>query len=610
MQLLQLRIENFRCYENAKIDLDRSLLLITGRNDGGKTALLRAIELFLDGSEEPDPADFREDEKGDSADKATLTARIREEGTQMEVRRCFRRDGTEVNSSYEVKKRVPKDEDLREARSNFKDWLADDQREFLGSIGIPKEEYGSNQDERLRQLEEKIEDAPKTTIWVEESRLGLPDVNRSDSEEAGDPVRDVQKYLKKAVKDRINSVKEKETYSEIETSLEDEGEEQLDLLEEIFGAYDYGEEKSRLVPDLDVDLVKGLSLNALKVNQNGNLIPISKMGAARRRKLLLALEEWRLESIHEVEEPDPLVLLYDEPDMHFDYEAQRKLFRILRRLGERDPIQVVIATHSLNLIDSVAIDDIVYLDQERKGREVMAAHIQRLKNWDQIHDLARKLGLRNHIVLNACILCTEGETEEILIPELFHLDRGYTLPSIGVEMVRGDERGKDATWSLCKHVLRNNRKAFLVLDEDAKDPNSGREIDTDAIEEFNQEEGEELIEENRNAVFLGDKEVEDLFEDRTIAAAYEKYLASMGESLDNDVEAITIVANARDSEGSLMNQLKADMHTRTETGLSKPKLAEHLIEMIRTDSQTHPIPIEIENTFNLLETYVNGDRTG
>jgi len=611
MKITRLRIQNFRCYNDTDIELDRPLLLITGSNDSGKSALLSAIEMFLYSRAKPDDADFRSlDPEGEnSADEIRIIAQVEDQGGSRKIQRRFWKEDSELEWVYEIEKEVPKDDDLQEALENFTDWKADPQREFLGDLGF--EEFGSNQDKRYQQLRDYVAEAPSEMDWIEKSRPDLPDVNRYMSEEMGDPVKDVQKFLKDAVEDRVQEVKQEGgEYARIERKIEERGNAELDVLEEVFSRYDYAEEKTQLEPNLDFDLLKGLSLEALNVRQNGNVRPIGQLGAARRRKLLLALQEWRLESLRTSDEPSSLVLLYDEPNTHFDYEAQRKLFDILHQLSEEPgDVQVIVASHSLNLIDSVEIDGIVYLDRDTDENDVIRTQVQRLREWSEIHGIARMLGLRNHIVLNACILCAEGKTEQRLIPELYRLDRRRSLPSIGVEMVQGPEGGADPAWRLCREVLRNNRDAFLILDSDAKQSGTGNTIDADAISNFNDQFEDEVISSDENLVYLGEKEIEDLFEDRTLAEAFERYLMDdIGEGIDDDGDVTTIIVQARDHADGLCGGLKKEVHQRTGTGLSKAAFCEHLIDVIQEDPDTHPIPDEITQAFDLLDEYVDPEK--
>lgn len=610
MRITHLRVQDFRCYEDAEIELDHSLLLVTGSNDSGKSALLSAIEMFLYSRAKPVDKDFRSlDPEGEkSAEEIRIIAQVEGHGGSRKIRRRFWKEDGELDWVYEIEEEVPKDDDLREALENFTDWKADPQREFLGELGF--EEFGSNQDKRHQQLKDFVAEAPSEMAWVKVKSPDLPDVNRYMSEEMSDPVKDVQKFLKDAVEDRVQKVKQEEGgYARIEREIEEKGNAELDVLEEVFSRYDYAEEETQLEPNLDFDLLKGLSLEALNVRQNGNVRPIGQMGAARRRKLLLALQEWRLESLRTSEEPSSLVLLYDEPDTHFDYEAQRKLFDILHELSEEDgDVQLIVASHSLNLIDSVEIDGISYLDRDTDENDVTRTQVQRLREWSEIHGIARKLGLRNHIVLNACILCAEGKTEQRLIPELYRLDRGRSLPSIGVEMVQGPEGGADPAWRLCREVLRNNRDAFLILDSDAKKSGTKNTIDADAISDFNDQFEEEVITTGENLIYLGEKEIEDTFEDRTLAEAFRRYVKQdIGRSIGDEENITEVMTEARNHADGLCGGLQKEVHERTNepTRLSKPAFCEHLIDVIQEDPDTHPIPDEITQAFDLLDDYVD-----
>lgn len=608
MDIKRLRIQNFRCYSDVDIELDRSLLLITGSNDGGKSALLRAIELFLYSRAKPDDADFRSlDPEGEgAADEIRIIGHVESEDGVKKIRRRFSMENGDLEWSYEEETDVPQDEKLKKELSTFKkERSADEQRAYLEELGI--EEFGSNQDKRYQQLLDHANGMPSEMAWVEISTPDLPDVNRYISEEMGDPVKDVQKFLKSAVEDRVREIKQSGgEYARVESKIEQTGNEELEVLEEVFSRYDYGEEETRLEANLDFDLLKSLSLDALNVRQGGNVRRIAKLGAARRRKLLLALQEWRLESLRSSEKAIPLILLYDEPDTHFDYEAQRKLFGILRGLAQQEGVQVIVASHSLNLIDSVEVQDIVYLDQDTDENDVTQTHIRRLGDWGEIHEIARMLGLRNHIVLNACILCTEGKTEERLIPALYRLDRGRSLASIGVELVQGSDRGDDAAWRLCQHALRNHRDTFLFLDSDAKRSGTSKTIDLDAIHAFNEAEGEELASTDKNVVFLGEKEIEDIFANRTLAAAFERYMAEdVNAKLRDGDDSKVIIAESRTHPDGLCGGLQKEVYQRTETSFSKTAFCEHLIDVIQEDPQTYPIPDEITEAFDLLDQYVD-----
>ena len=114
---------------------------------------------------------------------------------------------------------------------------------------------------------------------------------------------------------------------------------------------------------------------------------------------------------------------------------------------------------------------------------------------------------------------------------------------------------------------------------------------------------------DKNVVFLGDKEIEDLFEDHTLAAAFKRYFVNdVGGEFEDEQEVETIISRARNHTDGLCKGLRKEVYERTETTLSKTSFCEHLLDVIREDSDQHPIPGEIQRAFNLLEEYVDPER--
>lgn len=611
MELQALRVENFRCYEEATLEFDRDLLLITGSNDGGKSALLNAVQLFLESRPKVEETDFRliDPDKDKRKKEIILTGTLRDEDEICEVRRIFYGEDEDIDDRYEVKKSVPKDDELRWLLENFNDTnelSAVEGKEKMVALGFAKEDLASTKGERYEQLQEFASRQPRKDEWKEERSPSLPGVEHYTSESLDDPVRDVEKFLKKAVEGQVRSVKsDDDSYRAVEDTIRKTGNAELERLKNVFSRYDYSEEETGLDARIDIDIIKGLSIDRLNVHQGGKPMPIRKMGAARRRKLLLALHEWQLESLQETDDPTPLVLLYDEPDTHFDYEAQRKLFGILRQLADEESVQVVVATHSLNLIDSVRIDSIAYLKQKDEGRDVACAEIERLKDWGEIHEIARELGLRNHIVLNACLLCAEGPTENVVIPRLYALDRdGRSLQSIGVEMLVEAQDGKSYSWSLCKHALKNGKQAFLLLDEDTRTAEA-RPINGSAIADFNEEVGQDLIAEGENLVYLGDDELEDLFDDATLVASLERYYRKQRGDGAEMPDFPAFVEDARASEKGISKFFEDEAGPDCHMDFSKPEFGRCLVETIEEDPEQYPIPDPICEAFDTLEAYVD-----
>ena len=49
MKIKKLILKNFRAYQDISIDLDSNLNVIIGKNDVGKSTILEAMDIFLEG---------------------------------------------------------------------------------------------------------------------------------------------------------------------------------------------------------------------------------------------------------------------------------------------------------------------------------------------------------------------------------------------------------------------------------------------------------------------------------------------------------------------------------------------------------------------------------
>lgn len=619
MRLLSFRIQNFRCFEDEVIDVPKNLHLVTGRNDGGKSALLDALSLFFDKRPDLDQEDFRvTDPNGpDYAEEIILTACIRVGETEEDYRCICRWDRGECERVYKKKTCVPEDEDLRHLVLNFSDtdcYSAAEGRDEMEKWGIPIDEQEKYKADRHEQIRRYASEKSQIEKWVDGDRPDLS-VEIYNSEESIDLRKYLERYLRKNVDAEVDEIRADASYRKVEKQLRDASDAKIDQLREIFNGYDYAEDSTDLTPNVKVDLTRGLVVEDFLVKQGGEDRHLSKLGAAKRRKLVLAMHEWDINRIEELrskqdadseEEIDGegLLLLYDEPDTHFDYEAQRKLFKILQRLSVVPRVQVIVATHSLNLIDRVDFDRIVHLERRSHPNGELKTETVELTHQREVHDIARRLGLRNHIVLNACVLCTEGKTEEKMIPELYYKARGRTLSSIGVEVVRGADRGDDATWRLTQHMLKNGRDVFLMLDSDVQ--NSEKKIDQVAIREFNDTEGENLISTNSNLAFIGEKEIEDAFSDAALAEAYESYLKSVGYGLPEEDTALDVIERYRDHAQGLCKGLHKHIYVDlgTETAFSKTAFSNHLLDVVTENEGVDLIPESLMDAFDLLDGYV------
>jgi hypothetical protein len=217
----------------------------------------------------------------------------------------------------------------------------------------------------------------------------------------------------------------------------------------------------------------------------GETVGLDRAGLGSARRISLAIWEWNSqlltreefadvdssagpEAAEDVPPPVQTIVIYDEPDTHLDYGHQRKIMQLIRDQSALPHVNVIVATHSMNLIDGVDIADVVHLRLER-GRTV----IERL--GADTHDdidvhlgrIAAAVGLRNSVLLHErCFLAVEGDTEQRVIPMLFRLSEGQSLQSAGIALWACFNN--EGALHLAHYLVAHGRSVMLMVDADSR----------------------------------------------------------------------------------------------------------------------------------------------
>ncbi|MFD4336513.1 ATP-dependent endonuclease [Streptomyces anulatus] len=230
----------------------------------------------------------------------------------------------------------------------------------------------------------------------------------------------------------------------------------------------------------EVSFKSGFKRAPLEVSRaDGEPVDLTRSGQGSTRRIALAVWEWTSNLLAEAElasagEPDAeaptqTIVVYDEPDTHLDYRHQRTVMDIIRKQCALPHVSVMVATHSMNLIDGVDIADVVHLGLNDRGRTV----VERLE--DDSHDgidfhlgqIAAALGLRNSVLLHErCFLAVEGETEQQSIPLLFRLSQKLSLQSAGIALWACENN--EGALHLARYLVQRKRSVMLMIDADSR----------------------------------------------------------------------------------------------------------------------------------------------
>ena len=235
----------------------------------------------------------------------------------------------------------------------------------------------------------------------------------------------------------------------------------------------------------DVSFSHGFKGAPLRIARtSGEPVSLDRSGLGSARRISLAIWEWTSNLLAQDEiveateaEDSPAstepprtqtIVIYDEPDTHLDYDHQRKIMGLIRDQSALAHVGVVVATHSMNLIDGVDIRDVVHLKlesgrtvAERLGADSHDAVDEYLRN------VAASVGLRNSILLHErCFLAVEGESEQRAIPLLFRLCEGMSLQAAGIALWAC--YNNEGALHLASYLAKHKRSVMLVVDADSR----------------------------------------------------------------------------------------------------------------------------------------------
>jgi putative ATP-dependent endonuclease of OLD family len=496
--------------------------VLAGHNDAGKSAIIHAILFLLDGytltesdrtyvnstdgtvSPGPDGGIERVAETYvagtfdlDEGEKELFMA------STLEIRRVAKSGGKPI---LEVLRSVPADSRLRGLDALTVPQLLD--RLATLELDISK----GNKADYIERLEIAAKSSAHEEEWVvADSALSraLPAGRRFDATSAVDAEVAIKDTLTTAYRAHLESEVLQGTVRTIETDLEKLLVKDAEAIRQhIMGKVsDIGE--IRIKPAVSFTSANGLKSTDITVrNQAGESIDLQLSGAGRARRVALAI--WEYNATLLAKSGEDVVLLYDEPDTHLDYGHQRELMTLIHEQTKNPKVTVVIASHSMNLIDGTDISDVVHVKHEQH-RTVIERLADSSDVGAHLGAIAASVGLRNTVLLHERLFVgVEGESEARALPVLFKLATGRHLESCGIAIwpCGNNEGARHFAGFLHSH----NRNVVFLVDEDSR---------TNAKHVFNPDKLRAAgLDPDKQCLYIGDPaEIEDVFTDAQWAAA-------------------------------------------------------------------------------------------
>lgn len=525
MELETFEIHGLRSFgpDTSQIPLGKPTIL-TGGNAGGKTTALTALSFLLTGRPQPSLDDrthlyegetTTEDLTDADARYATcvvvgtflLSAGEQDEFALPEVLKFRRVSKPDESSALEIMAVVPREDDLRNLDALSRDEL----KTRAETRGIDPTGNKTAKDTWRAPLaalaDQAIESGDTVEEWVDAPRPvreQLPRFLLFSSTNESEPEREIQTALQAVFKGLLQDPKRLGPVRKVEEELQKEiATSASDLCQLIVKRCP---ELGNVVIEPDVSFSEGFgSIRVYRVREDGKRVGLQQSGAGRRRQVNLAVWEWTRQLLDIEGGTAPIVIAYDEPDTHLDYRHQRELMDLIRLQAGMGNVRMIVATHSLNLIDRVPIEDIVHLrldDHERTivERLTLADHDETNRYLSRV---AAAMGLRNSVILHErCFVGVEGPTELQALPVLFRVATGSLLQSVGIALISG--RNNVGALLVAQYLRDTGRTVAFVVDRDSLE-NSKRIFRPDKLKEVGFTDAQ--------INFVGDTELEDLFSD-------------------------------------------------------------------------------------------------
>lgn len=596
VEIRSLRLINYRCFKDSgEIPITHFSVFI-GRNDGGKSSALLALYKLL-GAQQFEDDDHRKESVNNGsehtiADEMEIRIRLKDESGEDYHYRCFRRlnsTGVAIPVAYEIEQECVEDNNLNQ---DFESLQLEQLKELCGNYKLDVTGQKSKKATFITALNEHRAKLPKSKGWIPAQKAfrdRLPKPFQYAEGTEVDPQQIIRNSLNQYFRASIlpeHRIVLEETRNAVQIRLNEEAIKYVDVLSE------HCPEVTNVSADLDEASFENIQIGPVRVTQVGGApVDWGRIGRGKRREMSLAVFRFHanlltdtLERQQEqaIEERNVLAL-FDEPDLNLDYSAQRRMSVILQRLGEYAKCQVLVATHSINLIDNTPLDQICFFGRAQDDNTTAGFQcFDPGEDAELLDILHNSMGLRNSALFNEKLfLICEGETELVAFPLLYTHITGNSLYLHGIHIING--LSNEEALRIARILKKNKRPVHLVLDKDCCD----RYTDDNLKKNY--------LVPNDEVTFIGNTEFEDSFDDDVWVAMLNRYYPR----ISRDDWTLDDLRDAHSSKKFSAYMLKQIGTNSKHVG--KPQLGSHLI---KTAVEMHCIPKELVSLVGHLQDRV------
>ncbi|WP_160850293.1 ATP-dependent nuclease [Pontibacillus yanchengensis] len=521
MKITEIKINNFRSIDEAAIRFTEDLMCTVGRNDVGKSNLIKAIETFFSkrSFELSDfPFDSQEGVETEICihfeDHFNLPEEFKLENKAI-FKITYKNISSKITKYIEcLKEFIPPEEEELNGYNNIKN---------IGkSLDVEFPKTKPSDPEEVKKLETRvrnvIEELKGTNVWIDitkkwsEVEEYFPEVitvpaaqdpeneqkMTSDSSAFGSLFRVGIRKLLQQDEEGVQAI----TF--LEEKMKNVNESILNIVEEKLLSQGNTFNLSQQASPLDIS--KSFSFEMNIEDEHGVKTPLSQRGNGLQRSVLMAIIRAQSDINKKISNPtetqehlgntDKYLYLIEEPEAFLHLSAQRDLYYSIKELIS-DGSQALITTHSTLFMDEGDLDQVVLLlREEGKTSTTQALDIEDVKE-----DLGEVVQVSQLMTGKVCCL-VEG-IADVNALKVWFSKLGYNHKELGIYFV--DMKGcQNAEYYANVKVIKDFNVNFLILlDTDFHSSERVNTLKSSLINEFNV---------NENHIFILEKgEIENYF---------------------------------------------------------------------------------------------------
>ncbi|MEW9924540.1 AAA family ATPase [Clostridium butyricum] len=498
MVLRKLKLKNFRGYRDLTVDFDENMNVIIGKNDVGKSSIMEALEIFFNGSNNPQVKIDIDDLNINSEDKfieiSCVFAKCSEEIILDSTRRTtlkneflLNKDGLlEIKKAWNCSKEKitasdlkiyitanypqisdkplinMKISELKKQLTNIKDEIENyDLINKTVSSEIRKNiyRYYINKSCKFENIDIDISKEDAKELWSNINEfLPIFFLFKSDRSNV-DSDSEVQNPLKIATKNVLNEISSEldEIKAKVEEAVKLIGKHTIEKLK------DMDEEiASTLTTQLNTKAWDSIFSFEL-IDERG--IPLNKRGSGIRRLILLSYFRAEAERLISESSKSNVIYAIEEPETSQHPDYQKMIIETFTELANNANHQIILTTHTPEIAKMVNSDQLIFIIKDSKGNSELE-----LDEESKVKGIIKTLGILPDIQ-SKLILCVEGETDILFFESISKLECfkniiDFEENNISIIPMRG---GNLKSWIDRDYLKDSNVKEFHIYDNDEDD---------------------------------------------------------------------------------------------------------------------------------------------